>query len=100
MIVPIGILTSPTVLCISSNDNKSSPGSIDSEKITTYHQSQITPQISCSSKDELTRKAKTASIFELHTREDCQKNTEIFHLKKWIINPEFLYDSLSGLYEH
>ena len=92
VIVPIGIVNPPSVPC--------SPGSIDSAKITTYHQPQITPQISCSSKDELTCNAKTASVLELHTCEDClKKETEIVNLKKPIINLEFLYDSLSDLYE-
>jgi len=72
-IVPIGIVNSPKIPCVSNNDNCSSPGSIDPPKLTTYHQSQITPQISCSSKDELTRNAKTASLFEPHTCEDYIK---------------------------
>ena len=46
VVIPIGILDSLSVPCVSSNDNNSSPGSIDSAKITTYRQSQFTPQIS------------------------------------------------------
>ena len=100
VIVPIGIVNSPSIPRVSNNDKNSSPGSIDSAKITTYHQPQITPQISCSSKDELTCNAKKASVFEPHTCEDClKKDAEIVNLKKRIINLEFLYDSLSDLYE-
>ncbi|XP_065570322.1 neither inactivation nor afterpotential protein C-like [Artemia franciscana] len=59
VIVPISIVNSPFIPLVPKNDKNSSPGSIDSAKITTYHQPQITPQISCSSKDELTFKYKT-----------------------------------------
>ena len=100
VIIPIGIVNSPSIPRVSNNDKNSSPGSIDSAKITTYHQPQITPQISCSSKDEVTCNAKKASVFEPHTCEDClKKDAEIVNLKKRIINLEFLYDSLSDLYE-
>lgn len=43
IIVRSGITNSPTIPCASSNVNNSSDGSIDSAKITTTHQSQITP---------------------------------------------------------
>ena len=100
VIVPIDIVNSPSVPCVSNNDKNSSPGSIDSVKITTYHQSQIIPQISCPSKDELTRYTKTASVFESHACEDCiQNDAGIVNLKKQIINLEFLNDSLSDSYE-
>ena len=74
VIVQIDNVNSPSIPCVSNNDKNSSPGSIDSVKITTYHQSQIIPQISCPSKDELTRNTKKASVFESHTCEDCIQN--------------------------
>ena len=41
VIVPIHGVNSPSVLCVSNNDKNSSPGSIDSVKITTYHQPKL-----------------------------------------------------------
>ena len=38
VIVPIGIVNSPSIPRVSNNDKNSSPGSIDSAKIITYHQ--------------------------------------------------------------
>ena len=100
MIVRSGITNSPTIPCASSNVNNSSDGSIDSTKITTAHHSQISPQIYGSSKGESASIAETASVFEPHTCEDCiKKDAEIVNLRKRITNLEFLYDSLSDLYE-
>jgi len=67
VIIPIGIVNSLFMPRVLNNDKNSSPGSINSAKITTYHQPQITPQISCFSKVELTCNAKKASVFEPHT---------------------------------
>jgi len=76
VIFPNSIVNFPTVPCLLSNGNNNYPGLIDSAKITTHHQSEITPQIPFSSKDELACNAKPASVFLPHICEDCLKEMQ------------------------